>query len=245
MRLSITSILFNVVYKLYYLVVRLLDIFRFFPLRLGRFINHLGKGIQQLSEIANLSGTQVLFWWVELILFILDLFGLMELYESLMDLLKFNTRPLHDWEIELARSVYGDSIRYHRVRIDQLAFLGPRKYHLVYVSGFTINSWGYMNNSLLIHELMHIWQYQRLGLVYIPKALRAFHSVENYNYGGISRLRRVKAAQGNIWSFNLEQQADVMADYYRIKQRTQPAWGNAGMVDLPVYEYFVDEVRYT
>ena len=91
--------------------------------------------------------------------------------------------------------------------------------------------------------LMHVWQYQHMGLVYIPRALRAYHSIENYNYGGVSNLIAIKADEGSIFDFNLEQQADIIADYYRIRNRFQPNWGSATLRDLPTYEYFVQQVH--
>lgn len=229
--------------KLYFLLRRLIDIFYYLPRRTGRLIEHIGMGITQFTRDGQKSVKESVFWWVEMLLYLLDMVGVAELYESLMNLLKFNSRPLYSWELEVGKRVFGDSIRWKRVRIDEAAWLGPKQFRLCYVSAFTINSWGTMSNALLIHELMHVWQYQQIGLVYIVRALRAYHSEENYNYGGLEKLREVKAREGQIWDFNLEQQADIMSDYYRLSENQAPQWGNAHLYDLPVYAHFIAQVQ--
>jgi len=237
------NIVFSIVFKFYHLIIRLLDFFRFFPVRLGRLIRHVSIGIGQLPKLNRIHPRQILFWWLEIVFYVLDLIGITEIVEILNDFIKFNSRPLHGWEIDLAKSVYGKSLNYRRIRIDEYAAFGPKQSRICYVFGFTINAWGKMHNSLLIHELTHIWQYQKIGLVYIPRALRAYHSEENYNYGGVPKLDRVRQRQGSIWDFNLEQQGDIIADYYRIKNRHAPNWGNGDVSDLALYEYFVQQLN--
>jgi hypothetical protein len=239
----LVNVVFNLIFKCYGLFIRLVDFFRLLPIRLGRLINHFSEGVVNLIRLQSHQLNRLLFWWLEFIFYLLDLVGITEVVETLNDFLKFNTRPLHDWEIELAQGVFGKSLNYNRIRIDQTSWLGPRQFHICYVFGFTINSWGKMHNSLLIHELVHVWQYQKLGLVYIPRALQAYFSEENYNYGGVTRLEKVQAQSGSIWDFNLEQQGDILADYYRIKQRDQPQWGSAAITDIHHYEYFVKQLK--
>lgn len=238
----ILNFIFKLIFKLYHVILRLGDVIFYFPVRLGRIIRHLSNGVKRLGTPLEKPVNAILFWWVETLLMLLDLIGFAEAYESIAEFIKPNTRPLRSWEHELGKRIYGNSIRWHRVRIDEAAWLGPKQYQLCYVSGFAINSWGSMDNALLIHELMHVWQYQRIGLVYIAKALRAYHSPENYNYGGLDALRKIKAEEGDIWAFNLEQQGDIMADYYRISENSAPQWGKANLYDLPVYAYFAQQV---
>jgi hypothetical protein len=229
--------------KVMHLFARLLDVLRYFPLRLKRLFRHPIAGLQQLMVPEKWRSRSILFWWIELCLLLLDLLGLSEYYEGISSFLKWSTRPLRPEELKYAQSIYGSSIRWERVRIDERAWLGPRQFRLCYVSGFTVNSWGTMNPALLIHELMHIWQYQKIGLVYIPRALRAYHSEENYNYGGWTALKKVRNANGTIWSFNLEQQADLVADYFRLLNGQQPIWGDAGLEQLSEYAYFVEQLK--
>lgn len=234
-----------IAYRLYGLLTHL-------PMRLIRLVRHFGKGLLFLrprrlywweSDVNYQILMRIKGWWIGLIMHVLDVFGAAEVYETLMDWVKFNARPLHQWEIELARSVYGDSIDYQRIRIDELSWLGPKQQHFCYVSFYFINSWGPMQDSVFIHELTHIWQYERVGAVYMPQALEAQHSGKGYNYGGVAQLKNCQEKEKSFLSFNFEQQGDIMADYFRIREGSRPQWGNGTMEDLAVYEYFVDQVR--
>jgi len=94
---------------------------------------------------------------------------------------------------------------------------------------------------LLIHELMHVWQYERIGAMYIPLALRAQHTTVGYNYGGVSYLKH--NGHKGLWDFNLEQQADLVADYYLIQAGYNPQWGIGQKKDVAVYEPFIRELQ--
>jgi hypothetical protein len=231
---------------------RFLEIFRKFPLRVSRFVRHFLKGFLFLkprklywweSEINNRILNRILNWWIELAIYFCDIFGLPEFYETLMDFVKFNSRSLYDWEIELAKTVFGDSINYKRVRIDELSLTGPKQKNFCYVSFYIINSWGSMKNSTLLHELTHVWQFEQMGSVYIPKALKAQNSKMGYNYGGVSALKASKEQGKSFLSFNIEQQGDIISDYFRIKEGYQPKWGMGCHHDLAFYRYFVDQVK--
>lgn len=152
-----------------------------------------------------------------------------------MDFAKFNTRPLTAAEIALAKTVYGDSIRYKRVRVDEFALIGPRQARICYVSFYIVNSWQGMSKSTLIHELMHVWQYEQMGAVYMPRAIRAQFSEMGYNYGGVEALKAHSLKGLDVRSFNLEQQADIVEDYYRISKGRSPCWGGGTKKDLWLY----------
>jgi hypothetical protein len=100
-----------------------------------------------------------------------------------------------------------------------------------------------MDDALLIHELVHVWQYQRLGFRYIPQALRAQASGAGYDYGGTEALYRARREGKTLFDFNLEQQADIIADYFRLLQGRPPRWGYGWTDDLPLYEYFARSLR--
>ena len=182
------------------------------------------------------------FWWLEVVYLLLDLAAVPELYETLTDWLKWNTRPLRAEERALLEPLFGDSIDYDRVRIDERALIGPPQWRICYVSFYTINAWGKMSPDLLIHETVHIWQFTQLGSVYIPRALRAQYSQEGYNYGGAPRVATWAGRGALLQDFNLEQQADLVADYWRLSRGIRPHWGPAGPADLPAYAYFVRQL---
>ena len=150
---------------------------------------------------------------------------------------KLNTRRLTAQEIHLAQSVFGNSIDYQKVRIDERAQIGCKKYHFAYVSFYLINAWGKMSEPHLIHEMVHVWQYQRLGSVYIPRALYAQRTPEGYNYGGIKALRQMAEQGRGLADFNFEQQGDVVADYFCLLRGFRPRWCASNR------EYLVDFER--
>ena len=75
------------------------------------------------------------------------------------------------------------------------------------------------------------------------RALAAQRTKEGYNYGGLEKLEQYKYK--GLSAFNLEQQADIIADYFRIKNDMKPEWGNGTKADLPLYEVYVEEVKTT
>ncbi|MBI5915708.1 MAG: hypothetical protein HY842_10045 [Bacteroidetes bacterium] len=172
-----------------------------------------------------------------------DLIAVPEIYETLMDFVKWQTRPLFDHEKILARSVFGESIHLGRVRVDESAKVMCKGSQIIYVSYYTINAWGRFRPDIMIHELMHVWQFERLGGAYIPRALRAQKAKEGYNYGGAEALSACMVRGGGLSDFNLEQQADIVSDYFCIREEMMPAWGNGTRRELAVYEYFVSELK--
>ncbi|MCI5081587.1 MAG: hypothetical protein MRY78_07850 [Saprospiraceae bacterium] len=239
----------RLLFKLGSVLLRLLDIALRLPKRLLFLMEHLSEGFSWgYARLRHPQATARLlrgigFWWMELFMLVIDCLGISEFYESICYFVKFNTRPLHDWEKDLAREIFGESLPLRRVRIDESAWIGPPQYHLCYVSFYTINSWGPMTNSLLVHEMVHVWQYHNKGIVYIPRALAAGASAVGYNYGGVEALKRSMQMGGQFDDFNYEQQADIVSDYYRIKNNYQPSWGHATASDLPTYTYFVQFLR--
>ena len=210
--------------------------FAWFPRRLVRVLRHFPEGVGVL-----LRGGHPVFWWLELACYVADLFGVFDLYDGLSRLVKTSTRPLTPHELTLARGVYGTDINLEAVRIDNAARVACKHHRLCYVSFYTINSWGSMREATLVHELMHIWQYERFGAAYIPRALRAQQSAMGYNYGGTEWLLRERELGRTLTDFNYEQQADIMADAFRIQQGQSARWSDA--TDLTAYRPYLDDLR--
>ena len=172
--------------------------FQLFPERFQRLWQHIFRGFTfRLSKREYWKDewegaswfTIYLLWVFEILVLFLELLGIGELYETLSDFFKFNTRLLTAEEIALAQAVYGSTIDYDLVRIDEQAHAGPRFYRFCYVSFNLINSWGPMQQSIYIHEMMHVWQYQRFGAIYMIRALLAQHTNCGYDYGGVQALK--------------------------------------------------------
>ncbi len=223
------------------------------PTRFWRLIQHIWKGLLSLridskewyTELTQGKTWASFFrWWIALILYLLDLIGIGELHDTIMDLFKFNTRRLYDWEIELGKTIFGDSIKWQLVSIDNRAFLGPKQKHFAYVSFHSINSWNTLSNSVLLHEFIHIWQYEKFGSVYMLKAIQAQKSALKYNYGGVNALYKAVKEGKSLLSFNFEQQGDIVADYYKIKNGYAPQWGRGKREDLDVYEQLLGVLKF-
>ncbi|MFN7116161.1 MAG: hypothetical protein ACK4TA_05140 [Saprospiraceae bacterium] len=214
------------------LLFRILDIFTLFPIRIKRLFLHFTQLFKQKPH----------HWLIEFCFLLLEIFGVFDLYDGFASLAK-RARPLTEHEIGIARSIFGDSLAYERVRVDERAYWGPRKGNFCYVSCYTINSWGIMPDSILIHELTHVWQYQHLGSVYIPRALSAQFTAEGYNYGGVKALRAAMQNGKTLLDFNYEQQADIIEDYYRLLLGYRPSWGNATEDDLDIYAHFANQLH--
>jgi hypothetical protein len=217
------------------------------PARLKRLFSHLWNGVKSLKpwslkwwESLGQANTwkDFLKWLGETGVYVLETAGIGEVYETMMDFIKFNTRPLTDPEVEKAKIVFRNAINYDLVRVDHNAVLGPSWTKGAYVSFNTINAWGPLNDHTLIHELTHVWQYQNMGAIYMPRAIHAQGTPENYNYGGMAGLRTRQAAGKGISTFNLEQQGDITGDYYVAK-----TGGGTSAADLATYEHFIKDVR--
>ncbi len=240
-------------------LIRFMDVFRLFPIRLYRIFKHVVNGSlfflpSKRDNNLSLNGIRVsrksyptdqsryvsfALWWSELVYYILDVFGVPEIYETVLDWTKYNSRSLYPSELALAKSIFRDSINYKRVRIDNKAYIGCKHWRFLYVSFYTINSWGNFSPDYLIHELVHVWQFQKVGGAYIPRAIKAINSREGYNYGGVEKLQAAIQDGKPFLDFNYEQQADIITDYYRIVNGTSPQWGKGTFLDLPIYKEFV------
>lgn len=173
---------------------------------------------------------------LEILLRVLEFIQIPPLLMALNRLLKPNTRPLSERELVLARSIFGEHIDYKKVRLDEHSYLGCRRYRFAYVGFHYINSWGVLSDAGFIHEMVHIWQYQRVGAVYIARALYAQNTPEGYDYGGEAFLQKALANGLTLLDFNYEQQADIVSDYFCLKTGRQPRWCVPSSHALPVFE---------
>lgn len=161
---------------------------------------------------------------------VLEILAIGELYETIVDLIKVNTRRLTEEEIRDASTVFGSAVNLRLVRLDMRALLGPARTKRDYTSFHTINCWREHRRDVLIHELTHVWQYERAGAIYMPQALHAQFRGAGYDYGGRAGLR---AAEHGFAGFNREQQAQIVQDFFRLR-RSHP--------DIELYASFVQEV---
>ena len=209
------------------------------PARIARLVLGLWEAVKSLKPWA-------LDWWASLgsastwlgllrwlgtrLVDLIDILGVGEAYETIQDFLKFTTRTLNGSELAAARLVFGDAIDLELVRLDEHAVLGPAFSHREYTSFHTINGWGPVASATLIHELTHVWQYERAGAIYMPQALHAQIWGAGYGYGGTAGLAAAKAAGRGFGSFNREQQASIVEHFSTLRQSDPDAALYAGFV---------------
>jgi hypothetical protein len=180
-------------------------------------------------------------WLVTLITRLLDLVGLPELVDFIWRTVS-HMSPLTGAEIAAASQVLGPTaVRWGDVRVAQGGLLGwwfRLKGDRAFDTFYTVNlprsgPHARENLDILIHELVHVYQYERVGSVYGMESLYAQHT-SGYDYGGPEGLRKALAEGKRFCSFNREQQAQIVQDYYL--QLRQGA-------EAPDYEPFIAEMR--
>lgn len=162
----------------------------------------------------GIPNAYLVFWWFfEKFTILLGLLRLDLLYRQVISKLT-GARKLTPQERRLAATIFRDSIPYDRVYIREGTHWGTRKGKVVYASFTVINAFHLLDRQTLIHELVHIWQYYRHGVAYIPRALAAQQTEKGYDYGGVSFLRELISGTSNLEQLNYEQQASLIEDFY-------------------------------
>ena len=152
-------------------------------------------------------------------------------------------RVLSPWEVSECRQVFGDSIDWGRVRIVEetgwpLALARavarlqqqPPPAHNAVTLGHRVFFSRRLHTDLteaaalrrsdlawLIHELAHVWQFERMGsgALWDMVRLHLRRGVDPYNYGGAEGLS-TDAGPKSLSAFTLEQQAEIARDYYML-----------------------------
>lgn len=170
-----------------------------------------------------------------------DLLGIPELLEVLV---RATTRatPLTGHEIAVAALILGPTaVRYGDVRVAEGGILrlvfwlnGGRAFTLFHTVNLPHSGeHRRQNRAILVHELVHVFQHERIGSLYIGQAVYAQNTV-GYDYGGPEGLRRAHAEGIRFRDYNREQQAQIVQDYYTLRQQG---------ADVEAYRPFIAELR--
>ena len=162
-------------------------------------------------------------WLAGMLMLITDLTPLALAYMTILDVVKRKTRPISQEEIQAGKMIFGNQFPWHLISIDPDSIPVKNGWTKAYVQFFTINFYQVIPTPVLLHELTHIWQYQKFGSVYITESLWAQRWGGGYDYGGQVALEQLNEGQG-LLSFNFEQQADIIEDYFRAKQGLTLQW---------------------
>jgi len=221
------------------------------PARIFRLLSGLFKGLRTFKpwtlswwkSLAEVDTWKNFLKWVgSRVVEIAEIGGVGEIYETIMDFIKFNTRVLSPSEIKAGKSIFGNSINFDFVRVDEGAVIGPLFSGRAYTSFHTINSWGTESTDVMIHEMTHVWQFEHAGAIYMPQAIHAQVWGEKYDYRGVSGLLARQSAGKGFSSFNREQQAQIVQDFFQLRQTGYAARTGATPADLPLYADFVKTV---
>ncbi|MFN4144167.1 hypothetical protein, partial [Aestuariivirga sp.] len=132
------------------------------------------------------------------------------------------SRLMTEGEIAMAQDVFGGDVDYSKVKVFNRKFRffqqrgvamapnGNIYFHPAdYMDDFSTSTMG--NRAWFMHEMTHVWQHQRGINVYSAALDR------RYDY---RPLALGKAFQ----SYGLEQQADIVQDYFLMRNGYQPQW---------------------
>ena len=144
-----------------------------------------------------------------------------------------NRRHLTADEVREAKLVFGTALKTDDIVISEGGPMTVGGYARTVPDRIYFPS-GSFNLPFLIHELTHVWQYQRgEGWGDLPGMIWEA-VVGNYDYGGEDGLRKAWEEGTAFSEFTTEQQGDILSDYYvRLKARS----------DVSAYEPFVNDVR--
>ena len=179
-------------------------------------------------------------------LLLADCLFIVDMYEIFTNLYKTSARPLTAREILRGGEIFGNSIDFQLVMIDDYAKMLTRRLHVIYVGANTINSWGAFADDYLIHELVHVWQYQHFGAGYVACALKAQDSPAGYNYAYPIHQHVHDEAwfeKPSFLNFNAEQQGDLVQDYFKIKNGLKAEWCDFKPADLSKLEKYILEIK--
>jgi hypothetical protein len=191
--------------------------------RYKRFIIHLVNPFYKVKT--HLPSNGIFIWMGDLLCYFLDLFFIAEFFMLSNILVKRDIRKMNEKEMAIANAVFKDTLLTSHIFIDDTASFLTKKHNFAYVSFNLINWWGNMRDEVFAHELMHVYQFQKFGFVYIFRAILAQHSKAGYDYGGIDGLTLARENGKTLFDFNFEQQASIIEHYYalcHIKGRTIP-----------------------
>lgn len=151
-------------------------------------------------------------------------------------------------ETDAAGQVLGPgAVRYAAVRVAEgrvlrLIFKLNRNraftlFHTINLPGSGHHSRG--NLDLLVHEMVHVYQFEQVGTVYIWQALRA-QKTEGYSYGGWEQLAEDRQNGQRFSDYNREQKGQIAQDFYN--QVMAPVLPAESQVRL-AFQPFIDDLR--
>lgn len=237
-----------------------INLVRDLPLRLGRWLGTLWRGARGAAYLlpewtqARREGRAAAWrrWklgrladgWHQLAAQTFDLAGGPEVAQFFMHLIT-QTTPLTGPEIAKIAGVLGpDALRFGDVRVAEgglFDLIFKYNGNLAFATWHTINlprtgRHTRANLPIVVHELTHVYQYERVGSRYLGEAIYVLIKTKRdcYNYGGVEGLHSACAAGRSFADFNREQQAKITQDYFDLHEKGS---------DVTAYEPFLAQAR--
>ena len=180
-------------------------------------------------------------WMYRLASYSFDLIGGPEIAQFFMHLVTV-TRPLNAEEIGAAAAVLGErAIRYHDIRVAHggvLDLVFRLNKNRAFATWHTINVPidTQENLPMMVHELTHVYQFERVGSIYIGQGLWVQRKMgrDAYRYGGPDGLKSDFSAGKRYCHYNREQQGQIAQDFCALMRSER---------DTTAYEPFIQELR--
>ena len=148
---------------------------------------------------------------------------------------------MSDGEIQLAKTMFGDAVDYHQVRLANHRWWPLQPPRTVMAPTGCIHfhpgdgRWcgdfanaGIDDQGLFIHEMTHIWQTQRRGRYYLPLMRHPF-----------CRYRYTVVAGRRFEEYGLEQQAEIMRHTFLARRgRTVPGMPSRAQLETIIAASF-------
>lgn len=208
-----------------------------YPKRILRIIAHIIPFLHNKNRLQSKVPND---WFGDLFFYLLDVILIPEIYEFIHILIRPNTRLLTEKEKNIVTTYFGQSIDSSNVKLNSKMNKKIEKFAYAYVSLNTINYRGSISIPILVHELVHVWQYQKYGSMYVYRSLHAQRTKEAYDYGGLEGLYNDMTKQKRITDYNFEQQAAIVEDYCRLLKDSN--LNNSPLV-IAAYRYFVVQLQ--
>jgi hypothetical protein len=127
-------------------------------------------------------------------------------------------RPLSAEEICASQVVHPSGmIPYDKVRVDDQSLLTKINGGRAVTTMHIIHAPADFPLDVVVHELTHVAQYEKVGAKYLPEAAHA-QATEGYDYIGAghkyANIRQARTKGARFKDFNREQQAQIAEDYY-------------------------------
>ena len=224
--------------RIYLNWLTILTLFMTYPIRLLRLFFHFFQWIPLVRK-NHLPSKGFAEWIIDFGFYMGDLFIIPDVFEFISVWIQPQTRLLDDDEIHYAKKYFYNKVELRNVRVNNHIPKRLEKVAVAFVTFNTIHFSKQISLPIFIHEMVHIWQYQKFGSVYIFRALKAQRSKEGYNYGGLETLYSKMLKNYVFTDFNFEQQGEIFEDYCKMKESET----NGNPIVEASFEYFVGQVR--